>query len=245
MRQYSASVGLPFDAVACAAAVAGREEARRKGKQRRFFVRLMRGFDCAIARGLRIRWFVLTESPLSVASGVSFYPTFHRFVDWLRYWYPDFQYCVVEHRKLRLGGELRSDFHVVCFGEDYLAAESMEYWWSEHYLGSVTGMEAIWSPRSVGSYLAGYLSGSDSGRFIKATYSQNWIFPGFVRISRRIHHVWGRYLDGVELAELSCLTRGERAWVLAQFGERSRFRRDYLEGCGDVKVGRRRGRDDL
>ena len=225
MRHYSATVGLPFDPVACEAAIETRRANALRHKQRRFMVRLARGFAVGIAKGCRLRWFVLTQSDASLEAGLRFYPTFHRFVTWLRYWYPDFQYCVVEHWKR---GNRRPDFHVVCYGEDFLAAESMEYWWSEHFLSSLTGMEMIRFPERAAKYLAGYLSAEGDSRFVKSTCSQGWVFPGWIGSSEVLHRRWGRYLGEAELATLAVMSPAERSFVLTIFGDGRRLYRDCI-----------------
>lgn len=216
MRQHSASFGLPIDWDLIYRHIAEHDFTSLVHKQARFRVRIARGFAVAAAKGLRVRWFTLTQSDSSLAADLNFYSVFNRFVTWLRYWYPDFQYCVVEHWK---PGSKRPDFHVVCYGEDYLSVANLEFWWSENFLSSITGMQAVNYPARAASYLSGYLSGDSDHRFIKSTCSQGWVFPGWVGVSQRLKHKWGRYLTQSELVTLAILPPASRSMLLARFGD--------------------------
>jgi hypothetical protein len=218
MRQHSLLFGEPIDWALIDRHIAERNFTALCHKQARFRVRIARGFAVAVAKGLRIRWFTLTQSDASLSAGLDFYQVFHSFVTWLRYWYPDFQYCVVEHWK---PGSKRPDFHVVCYGEDYLSVANLEFYWAEHFLSSVSGMEEVKYPTQAAAYLAGYLSGGSDHRFVKSTCSQGWVFSGWVGVSQRLRHKWGRYLTEAELVTLAVMSPAERSMLLARFGDSS------------------------
>ena len=173
-----------------------------KHKKARFFVRAFRGVSCGLAKGFRFRWFVLTESDLAIADGVDFGPEFHKFITWLRYQCPDFQYLVVEHRQ---GDKKRRNWHVLSYGSDKLPVRAIRDYWLGHFKSTVTGMAEVADIQKAVKYLATYLAGDDSKseKFIRCFASQGWVFRGWVGSCKAYKSKYGEYLPAGELVRLA------------------------------------------
>lgn len=178
-------------------------------KRGRFFIRAFRGVDCGLARGSRFRWFVLTESDSAISSGIDFGSEFHRFITWLRYSCPDFQYLVVEHRQ---GDKERRNWHVLSYGSDRLPVLKIRDYWQSHYRSTVTGMAEVKDIGKAVRYLAGYLSSRE--KFVRAWCSQGWVFRGWLSRGRLYRRNYGEYISPSYLVALSLMSPAERSSTL-------------------------------
>jgi len=197
-------------------------------RRARFVVRAFRGVSCGLSRGYRFRWFVLTESDEAIASGIPFGREFHRFVTWLRYSCPDFQYICVEHRQ---GNKLRRNWHILSYGSDKLPVLAMRAYWRSHYLSTVTGMEEVVDIGKAVKYLAGYLSSGD--KFVRSFQSQGWVFRGWVRASKLYKRQFSGYPVPGDLATLALMSPSRRAYELDWLLNTGYLSEVYLKG-GDV-----------
>ena len=176
-------------------------------KKNRFLVRAFRGVACGVSRGYRFRWFVLTESDEALKSGRVFSREFHRFVTWLRYYCPDFQYIGVRHRQgkaSRITGQLRSNWHILSYGSDKLPLKQMREYWLSHYLSTITGMSEVSDIDKSIKYLAGYLGSGE--KFVNHFQSQGWVFRGWVNFSRSYAKQYGLYPPQGLLATLALMS---------------------------------------
>jgi hypothetical protein len=174
-------------------------------KQRKFMLKCHRGVACGLAKGYRFRWFTLTESDDAIASGADFSHEFNKFIVWLRYTCPDFQYIVVEHRQ---GDLKRRNWHILSYGTDKLPVDAMRDYWREHYLSTVTGMEEIRHIDKAVKYLAGYLAKHD--KFVRSWQSHGWVFDGWLGMSKRYFKNFFEYPTSDELVLLSKMTKQSR-----------------------------------
>ena len=188
----------------------GYKSAKHFHRVNRFLVRGFRGVACGSAKHYRFRWFVLTSSPASYAQNLDFGAIFHRFVDWLRYYCPDFQYIVIEHFIPR------KHWHIISFGSDMLPLAKMRNWWISHFSSTITGMEEIRHIEKAMFYVAGYLAGS--AKFVRSWSSQGWVFRGWVGFSRKYRSQYGSYPDSDTIVNLSLLPKAKRTfeveWLL-------------------------------
>lgn len=178
-------------------------------KQRRFLLRAYRGVECGLERGYRFRWFVLTESNEAIDSGLDFGVEFNRFIVWLRYRCPDFQYIVVEHRQ---GDMKRRNWHVLSYGSDRLPVLQMRDYWRSHYKSTVTGMAEVIDIKKSVLYMAGYLSSRD--KFVRSWSSQGWVFRGWLGWSRDYKRIYGDYVPRSRLTTLALMSSLQRSGSL-------------------------------
>ena len=157
-----------------------------------------------MAKSMRFRWFVLTESDEAIADRMEFDHEFNKFVVWLRYWCPDFQYMVVEH----CPKGVRRDRHVISYGSDKLPVAKMRAWWLAHYKSTITGMAEIRNIRNAIYYLCGYLSQDE--KYVRSWCSSGWVYRGWIKDSKLYKSVNGRYPRESDLVELALQSKSER-----------------------------------
>ena len=195
------------------------EKLRRK--QARFLLRAFRGVAVGLAKGYRFRWFVLTESDEAISAGKRFGSEFNRFITWLRYHCPDFQYIVVEH------GFPRRHWHILSYGSDWLPVRLMRDYWRGHYLSTVTGMAEVLNIEKAIYYVAGYLKRGD--KFVRCWSSSGWVFRGWLGFGREYRAVYGEYPSASVVNGLALMVKAvrdyEKMWLL-ETGYDSRL---YLE----------------
>jgi hypothetical protein len=179
-------------------------------KRRYFCLKAFNGVSCGQAKGYRFRWFTLTESDEAIDSKKQFGKEFHGFIRWLRYYCPDFQYLVVEHRQ---GDLKRRNWHIVSYGSDKLPVAEMREYWIKHFKSTLTGMSEIRNIRKAILYLAGYLS--DKEKFIRSYNSQGWVYPAWVGVSKTSKKEWGIYPTRDNNIDLSMMTPEQREQVPA------------------------------
>lgn len=178
-------------------------------KVNRFLVRAFRGVACGLAKGYRFRWFVLTESNEAIKLGLSFGREFNRFLVWLRYWCPDFQYIVVEHRQ---GDKQRRNWHVLSYGSDKLPVLRIRSYWLKHFKSTVTGMAEVRDIRKSVYYLVRYVG--DKEKFVRSWCSQGWVFRGWLGISKAHRKIFGDYVCSEDLKALSLMSPCVRSYSL-------------------------------
>jgi hypothetical protein len=186
-----------------------------KHKQGRFYVRALRGVTCGIIKGYRFRWFVLTESDEALLAGLDFGNAWNKLVTLIRYYCPDFQYCIVEHHQGAVSvvtGKQRLNRHILSYGSDKLPLALMKANWLKNYKSSVTGMEEIRHISKAVKYLAGYLGRGE--KFVRSWHSQGWVFPGWVGFNRSYHRQYGEYITAEVLSSLSLLKSSAREYEL-------------------------------
>jgi hypothetical protein len=203
-------------------------------RRARFVVRAFRGVSCGLSRGYRFRWFVLTESDEAIALHIRFGREFHKFVTWLRYSCPDFQYICVEHRQ---GSKKRRNWHILSYGSDKLPVLAIRNYWLSHFKSTVTGMAEVKDIGKAVKYLAGYLSSGE--KFVRSFQSQGWVFRGWVGFSRYLKKRYGSYPEPGLLATLALMSPVARTteleW-LSNTGYPSEF---YVKGgsyCEKARV---------
>ena len=199
-------------------------------RRARFVVRAFRGVSCGLSRGYRFRWFVLTESDEAISSGRQFNREFHRFITWLRYSCPDFQYIVVEHRQ---GNKKRRNWHILSYGSDMLPVRAIRSYWLSHFKSTVTGMSEVKDIGKAVKYLAGYLSSGD--KFVRSFQSQGWVFRGWVGFSKSFKKQYELYPNPGLLATLALMSPVVRSSELTWLYQTGFLSQKYLPG-GDVVV---------
>ena len=192
---------------------------QKRHKVNRFMVRAFAGVECGIERGLRFRWFVMTESDEAIALGLDFSREWAHFLRWLRYYCPDFQFIVVEH----CPKGTRNDWHIISYGSDKLPIKAMREYWLEHYKSTITGMAEVHHIRKAIYYLAGYLGKGE--KFMRSWCSQGWVYRGWLGDSKAYRRAYGDYPLREDMVKLSMMASGERAGVRECLLETG-----YLEG---------------
>ena len=187
-------------------------EEHRRRRVGRFLVRGYRGLAVGMAKKFRFRWFVLTESDEAVKAGIEFGKEFHKFIVWLRYWCPDFEYLVVEHRQ---GDKQRRNWHIITYGSDKLPVLAMRSYWMAHFKSTVTGMAEIRSPEKAVRYCCRYV-GSEG--YVRSWSSQGWVFRGWIGWSKWYKKRFGRgrYPSAEGVVALSLMSPDEREEVALQ-----------------------------
>ena len=165
------------------------------------------GIEIALTYGYIVRAFTLTESDYAIGMDLDFGLACKKFFMKMQYDYgkPIPRY-VITHQPP--GGD-RLDRHVICFGTGKLDVLDLDKHWHKVYGSKLTGMEKVWSPRGLSFYLANYLK-ADSDKFVKATMSPSWVFPGWWRFNLAYHKAFGVYpaIDGfVHLLHLPASVR--------------------------------------
>lgn len=172
----------------------------------RFMARGFRGVAVGTAKGFRFRWFVLTESEEAVASGLEFGKAFHKLIRWLRYYCPDFQYIIVEHKKPR------RHWHLVTYGSDKLPCQAIREYWLSHYQSTITGMAEIRSIEKAMYYVAGYLK--KGGKLARSWSSAGWVFRGWIGFTAEYKHAFGHFPSTELLVRLAKLDKSKRqSWI--------------------------------
>ena len=174
-------------------------------KAARFFVKARVGIMVGMARGKRFRWWTLTESNESIEAGMSFSHSWSMMRKWLARLDEQLEYCLVEHIQ---GDRRRRNWHVLTYGDNKLPVDAMREYWKSHYLSTITGLQEVKDPFRSASYLAGYLGKDD--KFVKARFSQNWVFPYWWEFGRFHKKEHGIYVPDNELARLALITFEER-----------------------------------
>jgi hypothetical protein len=178
------------------------ERARRAA---RFFVKARVGIMVGISKGKRFRWWTLTESNESIEAGMDFGHSWSMMRKWLTRLDEQLEYCLVEHIQ---GDRKRRNWHVLTYGDNKLPVNAMREYWKTHYLSTITGLQEVRDPLRSASYLAGYLGKDD--KFVKARFSENWVFPYWWEFDRFYKKENGVYVPDNELVRLSLLAFGER-----------------------------------
>ena len=192
-------------------------------KRKRFLVRAFSGVMCGVNKGYRFRWFVLTESDLAIEQGIDFGKEFNKFIVWLRYWCPDFAYVVVEHRQ---GDKRRRNWHILSYGSDKLPVLKIRQYWLKHFKSTVTGMAEVKDIRKSVYYLCKYLRGEG---FVRSWCSQNWVFKGWLGVSKRYKAQYGHYPYGITIEKLSAMSKLERSYALVWLLETGYISPDDIE----------------
>jgi len=84
---------------------------------------------------------------------------------------------------------------------------NLDNYWRKTYGSFLSKAERIRNPHGATSYLAKYVSGED---FVRACFSQNWVFPQWFEFNKWCKRSKGDYLPVAELARLSMMTPAER-----------------------------------
>jgi hypothetical protein len=181
------------------------KQKRLEHKINRFYVRAIRGAACGTEKGMRFRWFTFTESDEAIETGINFGKAFHKFITWLRYPCPDFQYGVIEHRQ---GDMWRRNWHILSYGTDKLPLQDMDTWWKANYKSLVTGMAEIRNMRKAIKYVSGYLS--EPEKFMRAFFSQGWVFPGWLSFSKNYRKQQSEYPSVEKLIKMAMMSKSQR-----------------------------------
>jgi hypothetical protein len=177
----------------------------RARKAARFFVKARIGIMVGMAKGKRFRWWTLTESNESITASMSFSHSWAMMRKWLARLDEQLEYCLVEHIQ---GDKKRRNWHVLTYGDNKLPVNEMREYWKNHYLSTITGLQEVKDLFKSASYLAGYLGKDD--KFVKARFSQNWVFPYWWEFGRFYKKENGIYVPDDELVRLSLITFEER-----------------------------------
>lgn len=158
-------------------------------RQSRFFVRLTIGIRVAMSTGRPVRAFTLTESNQAIENHLDYGKAVNKFFLSLRREYGvKMAFAWVEHCQ---GDKKRKNRHILVYDTDRLSAEFLEAQWQKYYMSKVTGLEMVWSPKGLAFYLAKYLNSDD--KFIRARFSNNWIFPFWWQWSKIYQREHGHY----------------------------------------------------
>lgn len=177
----------------------------KQRKAARFYVKVIIGIMVGLAKGKRFRWWVLTESDESIAAGLNFSHSWSMMRKWLARLDEQLEFCIVEHIQ---GDGMRRNWHVLTYGDNKLPVDEMRKYWKSHFLSTITGLQEVKYPFKSASYLAGYLGKDD--KFVRARFSQNWVFPywwDFGRFFKKEHRI---YVPNDELVRLSLVPFEER-----------------------------------
>jgi hypothetical protein len=179
-------------------------------KQRFFVLKAYNGVACGKAKKSKFRWFTLTESNEAISKCISFGIIWHAFVKYIRYYCPDFQYIVVEHRQ---GDKQRLNRHVLCYGTDKLPWSDMRKYWASHYKSWAMNCQVIDDIDKSIAYLSGYLSKDD--KFVRSFCSQGWVYPAWLGIGQTAKREFGRYPTKAETVAIALLSPEARDTVSA------------------------------
>jgi len=177
----------------------------RARKAARFFVKAREGIMVGMAKGKRFRWWTLTESNESIEAGMNFSHSWSMMRKWLAKLDEQLEYCLVEHIQ---GDRKRRNWHVLTYGDNKLPVDAMREYWKRHYLSTISGLQEVRDPFKSVSYLAGYLGKDD--KFVKARFSQNWVFPYWWEFGGFHKEETGIYVPDNELVRMSLVTFEER-----------------------------------
>jgi len=177
----------------------------RERKAARFFVKARIGIMVGLAKVKRFRWWTLTESNESIEAGMNFSHSWSMMRKWLARLDEQLEYCLVEHIQ---GDRKRRNWHVLTYGDNRLPVNDMREYWRSHYLSTITGLQEVKNPFRSASYLAGYLGKDD--KFVKARFSQNWVFPHWWEFGRFCKKESGLYVLDNELVRLALIGFDER-----------------------------------
>jgi hypothetical protein len=179
----------------------------RERKARRFFVRCRDGILVAQERGYTVRTFVLTESDYAIGMGLDYGRAVNKFNTKLRYDYGrDIGLLWVEHLQ---GEKVRRNRHIVEWGVLKLDLDDLNDYWLKVYGSLITwrkkehGGMVVSSAEKWANYLAEYFSGEG---FVRARFSNNWVFPGWFEYGKWSREVYGAYPSIAELALLAGLS---------------------------------------
>jgi hypothetical protein len=186
-------------------------EFHKEFKVRYFMLKAYNGVACGKAKKhKKFRWFTLTESDEAIESKIDFGVVWHKFVGFIRYYCPDFEYIVVEHRQ---GDKKRLNRHVMCYGTDKLPWLKMREYWETHYKSYAMACEEIRNIDKSIKYLAGYLSEDD--KYVRSFCSQNWVYPGWLGIGKNANKEFGRYPTKSETVSIALMDSETRESVPA------------------------------
>lgn len=191
------------------------EELTYLHKRKRQILRSVRGVSCGVKKHKRFRWWVMGESNEAIEAGLDIWKTFHKFIYCVRRkWDKKLQYQVVEHQQgdLLPCGRKRRHFHIITYGARFIPKDWVNDWWEKHYLSHTSKFQAVHSPYHAVSYIAGYLTEKNedgSYKFVRSTFSQRWVFPGWISYSKAYKRKNGIYPSEEKLVSLSLLTDAE------------------------------------
>jgi hypothetical protein len=170
-------------------------------------MRCVLGIEVALARGLSVRAFTLTESDYAIGMGLDFGLASKKLFMKMGYsaGSPVGRMVITHHRP----GAERLDRHVLCVGTGWLDVFDLDKHWHKVYGSKLTGMERVWSARGLSFYLARYM-GAGEEKFVKAEMSPQWVFPKWWRYNLAYHKAYGEYPSVEHLAKLASLPSGVR-----------------------------------
>jgi len=213
----------------------------RERKAARFFVKARVGIMVGLAKIKRFRWWTLTESNESIEAGMNFSHSWSMMRKWLARLDEQLEYCLVEHIQ---GDRKRRNWHVLTYGDSRLPVNDMREYWKSHYLSTITGLQEVKNPFRSASYLAGYLGKDD--KFVKARFSQNWVFPYYWEFSRFYKKEQGIYVPDNELVRMSLISFEQRRktnlWFnifvdVRKYGWKELFRKQNEKWAGILRQG--------
>ena len=186
-----------------------RQQQNKHFRQSRFFVRLQTGIQVANSIGQPARAFTLTESDEAIASSIDFGRALNKFhLAFRREYGGRVAVAWVEHRQ---GDKKRFNRHVITYNSGKLNPEFLETKWQRYYKSKVTGLELIWSPKGFSFYLTKYLGNDD--KFVRARFSNNWIFPNWWQWSKLYKREHGYYPSVETVTTVSMLVNQQREGV--------------------------------
>jgi len=157
--------------------------------------------------------FPATESDYSQGMALDMDKAHKHLMRAIRRKYGACSYAWVEHLQ---GKRERINRHLIVVGIPYLENKWLDDEWHTLYGAKIGKVEPIRAAAGFAGYLTGYLG--HEAKFVRARFSQNWIFRGWWQFSKEFHKRWGRYPTPLELAELSQLhgeeLRGEAELLL-------------------------------
>jgi len=175
-------------------------------------VRMGRGVDVGKANGSRFVWFTLTESDEALKAKLNFPIAFHNFMCSVRWKYPGIMYYCIEHRQgiaSVVTGMKRRNIHVVVKTNQKLDKDWLEAQWQKQYCSHTSKVAEIRSARRVGRYVSRYVADKES--YVRSWSSRNWVFAGWLAVTKQFKSDYGRYPEAGEIVELVRMGKSGRA----------------------------------
>jgi hypothetical protein len=184
-----------------------------KIRKNRFNIRLVKGLEVARLLHKKSITFTLSESDYAQGMDLSFRNGIKKFNQKIMRLYGAFPYCCIDHLQ---GDKQRVNRHYICYGVDWLSPKILDDAWHDFYGSKVTGLERVRNEKGLAFYLAKYM-GKDE-KFVKARFSESWIFPKWWQFTRQYHKNFNFYPETETLARLSVMSQSDRSneieWLL-------------------------------
>ena len=169
--------------------------------------RLYQRFFTGAYVGGSLRLLTLTTSDKARDEGKDIHRAFEALVKRVRRRWGRFEYIGVKEKK-------RDRVHLhLTFRGSYMEQVLLGEMWQKLYASPIVDIRKVAGARDCVQYLAKYLAKSPQGRYWA---SYNWVFAGWVGLSKRFRKLYGRYPLPFMLRTLARMTADMRSWTLWQ-----------------------------